>query len=63
MADDDDDEVFGGAFEDGHWIWDESTQALVFIRYGYLVPATSVASVEDWITSNLPMIAELSRKE
>ncbi|XP_013185512.1 protein phosphatase 1 regulatory subunit 36-like [Amyelois transitella] len=31
MADDDDDEGFGGAYEDGHWIWDESSEQLVFV--------------------------------
>lgn len=29
---DDDDEGFGGLYEEGHWIWDENTGALVFIR-------------------------------
>ncbi|XP_053600347.1 uncharacterized protein LOC128669493 isoform X5 [Plodia interpunctella] len=31
MADDDDEEGFGGAYEDGHWIWDENIEQLAFI--------------------------------
>lgn len=31
---DDEDEGFGGLYEDGHWEWDESTEELVFIRLG-----------------------------
>ena len=30
--DDDEDEFFGGLYEDGHWVWDEQTQALVYVR-------------------------------
>ncbi|CAH1635191.1 unnamed protein product [Spodoptera littoralis] len=28
--DDDDDDVFGGIYENGHWIWDDKVNALVF---------------------------------
>lgn len=28
----DEDEGFGGEFEDGHWIWDEGAEMLVFVR-------------------------------
>ncbi|XP_053600343.1 protein phosphatase 1 regulatory subunit 36-like isoform X1 [Plodia interpunctella] len=31
MADDDDEEGFGGAYEDGHWIWDENNEQLAFV--------------------------------
>ncbi|CAF4936864.1 unnamed protein product [Pieris macdunnoughi] len=31
MADDDDEGGFGGLYEDGHWVWDEKTEALVFV--------------------------------
>ncbi|XP_050342113.1 protein phosphatase 1 regulatory subunit 36-like [Nymphalis io] len=31
MADDEDEGGFGGLYEDGHWVWDEVTEALVFI--------------------------------
>ncbi|KAJ8725015.1 hypothetical protein PYW07_015973 [Mythimna separata] len=31
MEDEDDEGGFGGAFEDGHWIWDDETEALVFV--------------------------------
>ncbi|CAH2063270.1 unnamed protein product, partial [Iphiclides podalirius] len=31
MAEEDDEGTFGGLYEDGHWIWDDTTQALVFI--------------------------------
>ncbi|PZC82030.1 uncharacterized protein LOC110372350 [Helicoverpa armigera] len=31
MADDEDEGVFGGMYEDGHWVWDEQTQALLFV--------------------------------
>ncbi|KAJ8725014.1 hypothetical protein PYW07_015972 [Mythimna separata] len=27
----DEDETFGGMYEDGHWVWDKQTEALVFI--------------------------------
>ena len=37
MADDDDEGVFGGAYEDGHWIWDTELEELHFVRYGYLL--------------------------
>ncbi|XP_075972436.1 protein phosphatase 1 regulatory subunit 36-like [Anticarsia gemmatalis] len=31
MADDDDEGGFGGLYEDGHWVWDESSGALLFV--------------------------------
>lgn len=31
--DDDDDDVIGGLYENGHWAWDEKVNALVFKRY------------------------------
>ncbi|XP_052751725.1 protein phosphatase 1 regulatory subunit 36 isoform X3 [Galleria mellonella] len=31
MADDEDEGGFGGLYEEGHWTWDESVEALVFI--------------------------------
>ncbi|XP_013134589.1 PREDICTED: uncharacterized protein LOC106100312 [Papilio polytes] len=31
MADEEDEGGFGGLYEDGHWVWDDSTQALIFI--------------------------------
>ncbi|XP_046979003.1 protein phosphatase 1 regulatory subunit 36-like [Vanessa cardui] len=31
MADDEDEGGFGGLYEDGHWVWDDATEALVFI--------------------------------
>ncbi|CAG4940757.1 unnamed protein product [Colias eurytheme] len=31
MADDEDEGGFGGLYEDGHWVWDEATEALVFV--------------------------------
>ncbi|CAK1578357.1 unnamed protein product [Parnassius mnemosyne] len=31
MADDDDEGEFGGLYEDGHWVWDDILQALVFV--------------------------------
>lgn len=34
MADEEDEGGFGGLYEDGHWVWDDSTQALIFIRWG-----------------------------
>lgn len=33
MADDDDEGGFGGLYEDGHWVWDEQNETLVFVRY------------------------------
>lgn len=33
MSDDDDETGFGGLYEDGHWVWDDNVQALVFVRY------------------------------
>lgn len=32
MADDEEEGGFGGLYEDGHWMWDENTEALIFIR-------------------------------
>ncbi|XP_026326703.1 protein phosphatase 1 regulatory subunit 36-like [Hyposmocoma kahamanoa] len=29
--DDDDEESFGGLYEDGHWVWDDSVGALIFV--------------------------------
>lgn len=31
--DDDEEEGFGGLYEDGHWIWDDSVGSLVFMRF------------------------------
>ncbi|CAG4964646.1 unnamed protein product [Parnassius apollo] len=31
MADDDDEGEFGGLYEGGHWVWDDTVQALIFI--------------------------------
>ncbi|XP_072941808.1 protein phosphatase 1 regulatory subunit 36-like isoform X1 [Epargyreus clarus] len=31
MADDEEEGGFGGLYEDGHWVWDESTKALLFV--------------------------------
>lgn len=33
MAEDDEEGFFGGLYEDGHWVWDEVSAALVFVRY------------------------------
>lgn len=33
MADDDDEGGFGGMYEDGHWVWDDSSKGLIFVRY------------------------------
>lgn len=32
MADEEDEGGFGGLYEDGHWVWDEETEGLVFVR-------------------------------
>nr|XP_032512115.1 protein phosphatase 1 regulatory subunit 36-like [Danaus plexippus plexippus] len=31
MADEEDEGGFGGLYEDGHWVWDEETEGLVFV--------------------------------
>ncbi|XP_068628072.1 protein phosphatase 1 regulatory subunit 36-like [Battus philenor] len=31
MGDEDEEGMFGGLYEDGHWIWDDNSEALVFI--------------------------------
>ncbi|KAL4708782.1 hypothetical protein ACJJTC_011746 [Scirpophaga incertulas] len=31
MADEDDEGGFGGLYEDGHWVWEDMTQTLVFV--------------------------------
>ncbi|CAG9791971.1 unnamed protein product [Diatraea saccharalis] len=31
MADDDDEGGFGGLYEDGHWLWDDTEKALIFV--------------------------------
>ncbi|KPJ16919.1 Uncharacterized protein C14orf50 [Papilio machaon] len=31
MADEEEEGGFGGLYEDGHWVWDEDTQALIFV--------------------------------
>lgn len=33
MGDHDEDDGFGGLYENGHWIWDEVVQALAFVRF------------------------------
>lgn len=33
MSDDEDEEEFGGLYENGHWVWDNNVQALVFVRF------------------------------
>lgn len=32
MADDDDKGNFGGLYEDGHWIWDDTANGMMFVR-------------------------------
>lgn len=33
MADDEDEGSFTGLYENGHWVWDDATNALMFVRY------------------------------
>ncbi|CAH1635188.1 unnamed protein product [Spodoptera littoralis] len=49
MADDDDEGGFGGLYEDGHWIWDEQTEALLFVSD---LPPAHVEAVQ--ITTKAP---------
>ncbi|XP_022829588.1 protein phosphatase 1 regulatory subunit 36-like [Spodoptera litura] len=49
MADDDDEGDFGGLYEDGHWIWDEQTEALLFVSD---LPPAHVEAVQ--ITTKAP---------
>lgn len=47
--DDDEDESFGGLYEGGHWVWDESSGSLVFVR---LVQSISSCSSREPSWSN-----------
>ncbi|PZC82028.1 hypothetical protein B5X24_HaOG211584 [Helicoverpa armigera] len=49
MADDDDEGGFGGMYEDGHWVWDEQTQGLLFVSD---LPPARVETVQ--ITTKAP---------
>ncbi|CAH0669054.1 unnamed protein product [Spodoptera exigua] len=49
MADDEDEGSFGGMYEDGHWVWDEHTQALLFVSD---LPPVNIEALQ--ITSKAP---------
>ncbi|XP_026747133.1 protein phosphatase 1 regulatory subunit 36-like [Trichoplusia ni] len=49
MSDDDDETGFGGLYEDGHWVWDDNVQALVFVSD---LPPALIESVQ--ITTKAP---------
>ncbi|CAH0628891.1 unnamed protein product [Chrysodeixis includens] len=50
MSDDDDESCSPGLYEDGHWVWDDNVQELVFVSD---LPPTIVETVQ--ITSKPPM--------
>lgn len=32
MGDEEEEGGFGGLYEDGHWVWGDSTESLIFVR-------------------------------